>query len=163
MNPLIKLTPDKSPEQKRADVIKVVIVSLVAITIFGVFGGLSQPRQQIDANAGPSASPSATTVFDQCGNIAQGLERPFVTAEDVLIKVADGEVTNSDKLRLRKAALDATGIATTITMNKCRDADKVKAAKLDAGIKALDEASQTELTKDNVQGYLDTIGEASDV
>lgn len=166
MNPLIKFAPDKTPRQKRGDVIKVVIVSLVAITIFGVFGGLSHLAEEpLEATDNPtaSASPTPTAVFDQCGNIAKGLEQPLVTAEDVLLKVADGEFTNPDKLRLRTAALDAGGIQATITMEKCRTNDKAKADKLDAGIDAVEEAAEAELTKDNVQPYLDAIGEASDV
>ncbi len=162
MNPLIKLTPDKSHEQKQADVIKVVIVSVVAII------DLRRLRRAVPASSRsrstrrepvglrrrrrPSSTSAATSL--------RACERPFVIAEDVLIKVADGEVTNLRQAAAAKAALDATeDRQATITMNKCRDADKVKAAKLDAGIKAVDEASQTELTKDNVQGYLDTIGD----
>lgn len=162
MEPLFKFSPDKTKEQKRADVMKVALVSVGAIVVFGVFGGLSHLREEpLDVTADPSASATPLS-FDQCGNISQGLRKQFIFAQNALSNIAGGATGGADKIVLQKASNEVEKIQATRTMQKCREADSEKAATIEAGIKAVVDGSR-DATKDNARSYLNPIIEADAV
>lgn len=161
MEPLFKFSPEKTKEQRKRDVIKVTLICLGAITIFGFFGGYSQLAVDPDdvvAEASASATPLAT--FDQCGNISQGLSKHFIFAKKALNNIADGATGGADKIVLQKASNEVQKIQATRTMQKCREAETEKAAVIEKGIEAVKE-SAVAATATNAKKYLDPIIEAA--
>jgi hypothetical protein len=160
MEPLFKFAPDKTKEQKKRDVIKVAVISVGAIIVFGVFGGLSHLAEEpLDLAADATASPTPV-VFDQCGNISQGLAKHFILAQKALGNIRDGATGGADKIVLQKASNEVEKIQDTKTMQKCREAEKDEAATIEAGINAV-KAAAGSATKENAKSYLDPIIEAA--